>query len=281
MTPVFGVFARMFPRHTAKEVAEAVASARFRLVQLNLSSFGAPTLPPLNTDLEFVRTAFDAHGIEIWGVSATFNAIHPDLTIRRNSVARACGLISNLRGLGAQVATLCTGSRDANDMWRPHADNSTKEAWRDLRSTLDELLDAAGRADIVLGIEPEQGNVIRDTAAANRLLAELGPDAQRVGIILDPANLVTPRTLDRQGIILRRAFEVLGSSVIAIHAKDVGPYGGYAAAGTGGLDYGLIAELHGTLPRSVPVIIQDAREDDVARVVEYLAQHWDKPPRAS
>ncbi len=281
MTPVFGVFARMFPRHTPGEVAEAVASAGFGLVQLNLASFGVSTLPPPNTDLGVVRTAFDAHDVNIWGVSATFNAIHPDPTIRRDSVARACSLISHVRGLGAQVATLCTGSRDPNDMWRPHADNGTQEAWRDLRSTLDALLDAADRADIVLGIEPEQGNVIRDAAAANRLLAELGPDARRVRIILDPANLVTPRTLDRQGIILRQAFEVLGSSVIAIHAKDVAPDGGYAAAGTGGLDYGLIAELHGTLLRSVPVIIQDAREDDVARVVEYLTQHWDKSPRAN
>ncbi len=278
-----GVFARMFPRDTAEGVAEAVASAGFGLVQLNLSSFGAPTLPAPDTDidLELVRTAFGTRNVEIWGVSATFNAIHPDLAVRRDSLTRACGLISNIRRLGAQVATLCTGTRDTQDMWRPHPGNETPEAWHDMRSTLDELLDAAGRADIVLGIEPEQGNVIRDAAAAQRLLAELGPDERRVGVILDPANLVTPRTLDRQDTILRQAFELLASRVIAIHAKDVVREGGYAAAGMGGLDYELIAELHGMLPRRVPVIIQDAREEDVARVVEFLIQHWDMSPRAN
>jgi sugar phosphate isomerase/epimerase len=269
----------MFPRHTPEGVAEAVASAGFRLVQLNLSSFGSPTLPPLDADidLELVRTAFDAHDVEIWGVSATFNAIHPDPAIRRDSVTRACNMISNLPSLGAQVATLCTGSRDAKDMWRLNPGNDTPEAWYDLRSTLDELLDAAGRADILLGIEPEPGNVIRDAAAAERLLTELGPDAQQVGIILDPANLVTPGTLDRQSTILRQAFGLLESSVIAIHAKDVVHADGYAAAGMGGLDYALIAELHERLPRSVPVIIQDAREDDMPRVVEFLIKHWDMP----
>jgi sugar phosphate isomerase/epimerase len=283
VTPTLGVFARMFPRHTADEVAEAVASAGFGLAQLNLSSFGAPTLPAPDTDIDLnrVRTAFDTHEVEIWGVSATFNAIHPDLAIRRDSTTRACTLISNIGRLGAQVATLCTGTRDTEDMWRSHPDNDTPAAWHDMRSTLDELLDAAGRADVVLGIEPEQANVVRDAAAAHRLLAELGPDARRVGIILDPANVVTPRTLDRQNGILRQAFDLLGSSVIAIHAKDVVQGNGYAAAGMGGLDYELIAELHGTLPRNVPVIIQDAREDDVARVVDFLIQHWDISPRAN
>jgi sugar phosphate isomerase/epimerase len=275
--PAIGVFARMFPRPTAEGVAGAVESAGFGLVQLNFSSFGAPTLPPPDSDIDFelVRTAFDVHDVEIWGVSATFNAIHPDLVIRRDGITKACCLISNLWRLGAQVATLCTGSRDPDDMWRPHPANDTPEAWHDMRSTLDELLDAAGRADIVLGIEPEKGNVIRDAAAAHRLLGELGPDARRVGVILDPANLVTPRTLDRQDTILRQAFELLESSVIAIHAKDVVREGGYAAAGMGRLDYELIAELHGRLSRRAPVIIQDAREDDVPRVVEFLRQYWD------
>jgi sugar phosphate isomerase/epimerase len=273
----------MFPRHTAEGVAEAVASAGFGLAQLNLSSFGAPTLPAPDTDIDLnrVRTAFDSHDVVIWGVSATFNAIHPDLAIRRSGTTRACTLISNIGRLGAQVATLCTGTRDTEDMWRSHPDNDTSEAWHDMRSTLDELLDAAGRADIVLGIEPEQANVVRDAAAAHRLLAELGSDARRVGIILDPANLVTPRTLDRQNAILREAFDLVGSSVIAIHAKDVVQGNGYAAAGVGGLDYKLIAELHRKLPRSVPVIIQDAREDDVARVVEFLIRHWDISSRAN
>jgi hypothetical protein len=54
-----------------------------------------------------------------------------------------------------------------------------------------------------------------------------------------------------------------------MHAKDV-VSSGYAAAGLGLLDYELIVELRARLSRPVPVIVQDATEDDSVRVRELL-----------
>jgi sugar phosphate isomerase/epimerase len=267
-----GIFARTFTRTSATDVAAAVAGAGFTATQFNLSSIGLPTLPGAETQIDFgaINAAFSAVGVRIWGLSATYNVIHPDLAVRRAATAKAIALIAHAPEIGAEVVTLCSGSRDSQDMWRAHPGNAAEDAWWDLRSTLDELLPAAEQAGVLLGIEPEPGNVVSDAAHGARLLDELGPGSERIGMVLDAANLVSPSTLDDQEHILRSAFELLGPQTVALHAKDVVRSGGFSAAGRGGLDYPLIFDLHAALPHPVPVIIQDAEEDDVGRTREFL-----------
>ena len=148
-----GVFARIFTRPRAEDVAAAVADAGFTLTQFNLSCIGLPTLPPEEMDLGFPATAvaFSARGVKIWGLSATYNAVDPDPERRGEATERAKCLIGKAPGLGAEVVTLCTGSRNADDMWRYHPDNLSQDAWRDLRATLDQLLPAAERGACASG----------------------------------------------------------------------------------------------------------------------------------
>ncbi len=241
--PRLGIFARIFRRDSADEVAAAVASAGFDLVQLNLNSFGLATIPDVDSvDFAGIRRAFDRHGVAIWGLSATYNMIDPDEAKRTALTRAAVALIGHAPELGATTVTLCTGTRDPDDIWRAHPGNNDPSAWADMRATLDRLLPAAASAGVRLGIEPEIANVVKDAPAARRLLDELGADAAHVGIVLDPANLLTPATLDRQCDILSAAVELLGEYVVCLHAKDVVD-SGYAAAGSGGLDYALVFRL--------------------------------------
>jgi len=272
MSVELGIFARIFTRGNAEEVAAAVAGAGFGLVQFNLSCIGAPTVPPVGADVDFagIRSSFEAHGVRIWGLSCTYNLVHPDLSQRAEYTARAEWLIGRAPDLGAEVVTLCSGTRDAEDMWRAHPANSSPEAWAELRASLGQLLPAAEKAGVRLGIEPEPGNIVADADRASRLVAELGPDGRFIGIVLDPANLVTPATAFDQDRILRHAFNALGAEAVALHAKDVVPTGAYAAAGLGALDYDLVFELHGGLPVPVPVVVQDSAEADVPRTRRFL-----------
>lgn len=66
--------------------------------------------------------------MEIGVFAKTF--VRPDLATALDAVVASC------RGLGTSVITLCTGTRDPDDMWRWHPDNSTPEAWRDVRAAL-------------------------------------------------------------------------------------------------------------------------------------------------
>lgn len=270
-----GIFARTFVRRDAAAVATAVAGHGFDLTQLNLSSTGLPTLPDLveQPDYDSISTAFTAAGVEIWGLSATYNMIHPDPGKRRHDTDRAVAMVGHAGHIGISTVTLCTGTRDPDNMWKWHPDNASGAAWSDLRATLELLIPAARSAGVKLGIEPEGGNVVRDAAAAVRLLQELGADAETIGVVLDPANLVTPQTLDDQHRILTRAFTELGPATVCLHAKDVVAPGEYAAAGYGGLDYDLIMNLHSRLPHRVPVVIQDSTEADAGRTRQFLLDH--------
>jgi sugar phosphate isomerase/epimerase len=276
-----GIFARTFIRDSPAAVAQAVADAGFDLVQLNLNSFGLPTIPDQDVlshiDLGAVRDAFAMQGIAIWGVSVTYNTIHPDAGLRRRLTEDACRLLARVPELGAQFATLCTGTRDADDMWRPHPATSDGAALHDLRATIDQLLEAATAVGVRLGIEPEPANVIHDARAAARLLRDLGPNAEHVAIVLDPANLIHAATATSQRDVLREAFESLADSIVCLHAKDV-VASGFAAAGTGLLDYDLIFELRSGLPRAVPVVVQDVAEDDARRVRDMLTDQFVRHP---
>jgi sugar phosphate isomerase/epimerase len=261
-----GIFARTFRRPTAQDVAAAVHAAGYALGHWNFAAIGLPTLADGLTEDAFlqVRAAFDDVDIAIPSVSATYNMIHPDQDFRADRTKQATHLIRHAGLLGADVVTLCTGTRNPRNMWHGHPDNTTPQAWRDLRTSLDELLSAAADANVTLGVEPEGGNVIRDASAATRLLDELGQDAP-IGIVLDPANLLSPATVARQEEILTDAVDQLGPRIVGVQAKDVVEAGGYSAAGAGSMDFDLVFRLLDRVAE-VPVIVQDASEDDAARV---------------
>jgi sugar phosphate isomerase/epimerase len=272
--PEVGIFARTFPRATAAEVAAAVACAGFTLTQFNFSAIGSPTLAPdISADtITAVGQAFRAANVRIWGLSATYNIISTDRASLARHTHQARRLIGLSPLLGVTTVTLCTGTRSSDSMWTGHPDNHSAAAWRDMRTTLDDLLETAAAAGIKLGIEPEPANVINSAPAARRLLDELGPDAHHIGIVLDPGNLVTTQTLHDQHNILDEAFHLLGEHIIGLHAKDLSA-AGPAPLGCGDLDYATICDRACQLNPPVPITIQDATESDAARSGQYLRRH--------
>jgi sugar phosphate isomerase/epimerase len=266
-----GIFARTFSRETPEAVAAEVQQAGFAMAHWNFAAIGKPTLADGVDDETFgrVRASFDAVGVAIPSVSVTYNVVHPDKELRERQTEAAVELIGRIPSLGADVATLCSGTRDPGNMWRSHPDNARPDAWSDLRATLDVLLDAAVTAGIRLGVEPEPGNIVRNAPLAARLLDELGPDAP-IGIIFDPANLLSPATIAQQNEVLTDATDMLGTRIIGAHAKDV-VESGYAAAGAGMMDYHLVFRLLSRVA-PVPLIAQDVAESDAARVHDDLVR---------
>ena len=273
----FGVFARSFPVGTPDDVAEAIAAAGFDSTQLNLSAIGRPTLDEVLDDhtAQEIRDSFSRMNVRIWGVSGTFNAAHPEPGVRADGIRACRAVIRRAPMLGADTVTLCTGTRDADNMWRAHPDNTNADAWDDLVETLAALIPVAEASGVRLGIEPEPGNVVSDAAEAHRLLHDTFPDTTSLTIVLDPANLLSVATLHDQERILREAFELLGDRVGCVHAKDV-VASGYSAPGAGGLDYDLVMRLHAGLPHDVPIIAQDLTADDADRVCRFLRNAWSR-----
>lgn len=271
--PDIGIFARVFPVQHARSLARTVRGLGFSCVQLNLVAVGQPTIPTVDElasiDLAAVARDFAEAEVSIWGLSATYNMAHPDPAKRAALSHRAAALIARAPELGGAAVSLCTGTRDPDDQWRAHPDNTTEAAWNDMLESLDILLDAASHGGVTLAVEPEPANIIRDTDAACRLIGDLGDRAAHVGFILDPANLVAGTDPAGYPQILDDAFTRLGSKTICVHAKDVIPWH-ERLAGAPGLEFDHIARLHAGLPTPVPVIIQDIAADEAAAARDLL-----------
>ena len=104
-----------------------------------------------------------------------------------------------------------------------------------------------------------------------RLIDAIASD--HLQVIFDPVNLLSAENHRRQDDIIKESFELWGDKIAILHAKDfVVDAGGLRSvlAGTGGLNYGLVAELCQTQNPSMDVLMEDTNPATVAEGVRFL-----------
>jgi len=234
-----GIHVNTFRRPTLEETLDAVAELDLKCVHFNFLAAGLPSMPERIEEAlcERIADALESRGIAIATLSATFNMIHPSVDVRRAGLRRLDAVASVAPRLGAPIVSLCTGTRDPDDLWRAHPDNDTPEAWDELVGMMAEALEIAERYDVALGVEPEVSNVIDSAVKARRLLDAM--ESPRLKIIIDGANLFRADDLPRMHEVLGEAFDLLGSDIAAAHAKGIDGDGriGKVPPGKGVLDY--------------------------------------------
>lgn len=245
-----GIFATTFlnPNHASPDVngpLEQVAALGVAAVSYDALCLGLPSMPDAIPAEQIIRVreALLARGQWMASLSATFNMAHPDPAERATGLGQLKVLAASAHAFGTDLLTLCTGTRSLESMWRFHPDNTSEEAWADMRSTMAQAVAIAETYDIRLGIEPEVANVVAAPRLARRLLDEMQSD--RLTIVMDGANIFPAGTLPRQREILDEAFDLLGADIGMAHAKDLTRDGaaGNVAAGTGLLDYAYYIHL--------------------------------------
>ncbi len=270
MTP--GIFAKIFARATVEEVFAAVARHHLRCVQFNFACAGLPSLPDeIELDLaKRIRKSAAEQRIAIAAVSGTFNMIDPDAKRRREGLHKLGIIAAACEPVGTSLITLCTGTRDPENMWRRHKDNDSADAWRDLTVSMTKALTIADKHNITLGVEPETGNVVSSARHARRLLEEMR--SPRLKVIMDGANLFHSGDLPRMGEILDEAFDLVGSDIALAHAKELGTDGHPAnvALGNGTLDWDHYLSLLRTAKFDGPLIMHGFEERDAAVSLKFL-----------
>jgi sugar phosphate isomerase/epimerase len=243
-----------------------------KYVQFNMACVGLPTLPEeIHSGLcERIRRTFAVRGLRMAAVSGTFNMIHPDAAKRADGLRRLGVLAAACHDMGTSIITLCTGTRDADDMWRRHPDNDTPDAWRDMLASMREAVFIAEDNAVTLAFEPEVANVVDSAKKGRRLLDEIG--SPRLKVVMDGANLFQTGELPRMREVLDEAFELLGKDIVLAHAKDLSQDGeaGHEAAGTGLLDYDHYLALLNQAGYDGPLILHGLTEKQVDGCVAFL-----------
>ncbi len=269
-----GIMYETIVRDSLSETLDAVVGYGISCMQFGLRSVGLPDLPDqIETELcDHIHEEFAAHRVSMSAICGHFNMAHPDEKHRADGLRGLRALASNCKKLGTSVITLCTGTRDANNMWRAHPDNGSPEAWKDLTTTMRQAVQIAEEYQVMLAFEPEVSNVADSPRKARRLLDEMG--SPRLKVVMDGANIFHSGELPRMREILDEAFALLSKDVAIAHGKDLDRDGeaGLLAAGKGLLDYDHYLSLLDNLEFDVPVILHGLTETEVPETVAFVRE---------
>ena len=266
-----GIFAKTIALDNVDQAFEAVRKHGIGCVQYNMACSGLPALPSKigTREIQDINKASERHQISICGLSATFNMIDPNLSTRQKGLTSMELLAKTSNQIGTDFLTLCTGSRHPSDKWKWHEYNLTQDAWNDLTSMMEKTIEIAEKYNILLGIEPEMGNVVQNARMARKLLNELR--SERLKIILDPANLF--ELLDRPQQIndfIDEALDLLHHEIAIVHAKDRRLNGQITAPGKGDINFEYLVDQLRQMNFDGPIIMHGLKDSEVAESTKYL-----------
>ena len=269
-----GTMSGTFARATLEEVLDAVVDHGMNCVQFNLSSAGVTKIPThIDEDLcDKIREEMGARNITMTALGGTYNMIHPDVQRRADGLRNLRVLAAACERLGTSVITLCTGSRDPDNMWRRHPDNDTPEAWDDLVVSMRQAIEVAEEYQVTLAFEPEVANVVDSAIKARRIIDQIGSPYLKV--VMDGANIFHTGELPRMREILDEAFALLSEDIAFAHAKDLDRDGeaGHLAAGKGLLDYDQYLSLLNDVDPDMSIILHGLSEAEVDGCVAFLRE---------
>ena len=268
----FGIFAKTFVRPSLEQVLDAVVEQGLRHIQFNLSSADLPTLPAELREAQCtsIHEEFGKRELRVTAISGTFNIIHPDPHLRAQGLAGLRVLAGAAKALGTDLITLSTGTRDPEDLWRSHPENDSPAAWREMLASMEQIAQVGEECGVRFVFEPEQANVVNSARKARQLLDALR--SRHLGVLIDPANLLSPENMRISRDVLTEAFNLVGGEIMLAHAKDISATGllGNMALGKGVLDFAHYFRLLKSVGYKLPVIAHGFSESEVAESFGYL-----------
>lgn len=221
-------------------MADKVKGVGLEAVQLELAFAGEKlTWSRLKkAECEQIAQAFRSRELEVAAVAGYTNLVDPDPEARAKGLAELRELLRRVRDLGSTQAVTESGGVNPRNPWQPDPRNWEEGTWKQLVDTVGELCRLAEEEGCRLLLEPFWAHVVRDGEWAQRLCAEVNSPA--LGLVADPANLITLENASRWEEVMADFFARVGSRVTLAHAKDAqpGPNGvALLGAGKGILDY--------------------------------------------
>ncbi len=265
-----GVFAKTFRRDQLGQVLEVVKQNGFTAIQFNMACVGLPPMPDHIEDslLYEIQEAINSSGLQLVGLSATFNMCHPDPVQREEGLARLKVLAAASSVLHNSLLTLCTGTRNPDDKWGFHPDNASRAAWMDMCKSMEKAIEIAEQYGVYLGIEPELANVVASPAKAKQLCQEMQSD--RLRIVLDPANLFEVEPPKEIKYRIAEAIDLLAPMISMAHAKDRSARGEFVAPGKGIVPFRYFLDQLDQAGIDGPLVAHGFLEEEAASVAQFL-----------
>ncbi len=264
-----GVLAHLFGKLPYKELAYKVGTKGFTHVQLALWKafndypFHKPGImnPGLAVD---IRKEFEKHGVSISVLACYLHFFQGDSKVRRENIDRFKELIRHAKYFGAPMV--------AAEVGKIQTERLSGDEWRILKRTLEELVEEAERWGVYIGIEPANDHLIGTAKSLDQMLKEV--PSSHLGVVLDPGNLLHEENFYQQNEVIKEAFQLLGTRIIAGHAKDrlVREDGQIQTVvpGKGQLNYELYMELLEQYKPGSFLVMEAAKEYQMLEAKSYI-----------
>lgn len=197
--------------------------------------------------------------------------INPSCTNEASLKAQMDYFVESLkyaRHMSAGVVGLETGF--VGDSCVP-ADNHTEEAYQHLFANMRTLCTAAEKLGVMIAVEGVSMFVINTPERLHRLITEL--DSPNMVAIFDPLNLLTVENYTRQDELFDTMFSLLGDKIAVVHLKDFKVVDNrlrQCPIGEGLMNIPRLLSLIKQHKPHLPVILEEVKEDDLMRTVNYL-----------
>ena len=271
-----GIRAHDIENRPLEELVKEIAGKGFTSVQLALSK----SFDDINTArgslspglAHYIGSAFASNDIQIAVLGCYFNMIHPDLVERRNGIERFKEHIRFARDFGCSIVATETGNVHPEISYTE--ENFREEPFLEVVESVRELVQEAEKFGVIVGIEAGVNHPVYSPKVMKRLLDAI--DSNNLQVILDPVNLLTIDTYEKQDEIFQEAMELFGDRVVILHAKDFIIENNQllmTAVGKGLLNYEYILK---TIKRKKPyinILLEETKEPYIDESLAFLKRH--------
>lgn len=219
----------------------------------------------------YIRQALDKNNISISVLGCYINPVCPDKKERQIQINRFKEHIRYAKFLGADMVGTETGSVNLDGSFNEK--NHSEENYQDFLSVIRELVEYARDLGVCIGIEAVTIFTIHSPETMKRMLDDL--NMPNVFVIFDPVNYLDYANYKNQRAIFQRAFDLYGDRIAVVHLKDFTVENGalkYALPTEGELDYAFLASLLNDNKPHIPLLLEEVKERDVARITNKVKQ---------
>lgn len=201
---------------TPQEMAKRISEAGFESFQLALHKAIAGVQPEYGHlspgFCRDIRMAFEERNLEVAVLGCYIDPACADNEVRLNEVKRFREQVAYARQLGSFIVATETSGYKGEESGR-------QAQFQRLVDSVKRMTEQAERFGVFVGIEPVKAHTLNTPELAAKLLRIINSD--NLQIVLDPINLLSPDTIDKQRDVLDDCFACFGDRIVAVHAKDV------------------------------------------------------------
>ena len=207
---------------------------------------------------EAIHKALEAQNLTVSVLGAYLNYAGTDGDLRGSRLDILKGHLKIAKTLGARMVGTETGSINDDYTWNDL--NHGPDAFETFKASVTKVMPLTEEYDTYFAVEAVSTHIIHTPERMNALVRAV--DHERLKVIFDISNLMTPENQHQQDDMIIEMFKLLGDKIWAVHVKDFDFEDGkkvIVPLGTGKLNIDLLLKQVSQSPEVVDMMAEDVR----------------------